>query len=208
MAIYVHRNEEQLGPYTVAEVKSQLTSGALSLHDHVWWKGQKEWVPLRGSPVLRPGFKDPEDAPVKKEEGPAGISSFSIAAVVAGLLFPLSFFTSLPAILFGHCALSEIKKNPRRTGRRLAIVGLCLGYFFTLVNVVAVGCWIYFYKDIQKLNRREIMVNSDVFVPPVQKKNLAPTAKPAPPPAPKPATNAAPSNLDQPLAPGTGPPNR
>ena len=46
MQIYIHRNNEQLGPFTEAEVRAQLASGAISPQDHVWWQGQPGWVPL------------------------------------------------------------------------------------------------------------------------------------------------------------------
>jgi len=209
MAIYVHRNDQKLGPFTVAEVRSQLASGALSLNDHVWWTGEQGWIPLVGSPVLQPGFEDPDPAARKKPDGLTGLSSFSIAAVVAGCLFPLSFFTSIPAIVFGHCALYEIKKNPGRTGVGMAKIGLILGYFFTLVSVVLVGCYICFHDEVEAAKAREDAVNSDLFLPPAPVKATAPAAPSAPAPA---ATPAAPSpapaatNLDQPMAPATATP--
>ena len=181
MAIYVQRNAQRLGPYTLAELRSQLASGALSLKDPVWWTGQQDWVPLAGSAVLAPGFEDPDPAVKKKGDGPSGLSPFSIAALIAGLLFPMSFFTSIPAIIFGYCALDELKKNPARTGRRMAITGLALGYFFTLAWGAVVGWYFYDYDTIQAMKDREDAVNADVFVPTV------------PATAPAPATNAAPA---------------
>jgi hypothetical protein len=217
MAIYVHRNDQQLGPYSVAEVKSQLASGALSTNDYVWWKGQQGWVPLGGSPVLEPDFKDPEGTPQKKDDSLTGLSSFSVAAVVAGCLFPLSFFTSVPAIIFGHCALDEIKKNPGRTGRGMAIFGLVLGYFFTLLSIGILCCYLYFRDDVEAAKAREDIVNSDVFVPPVPSKTTAPATAPTPAPAanppaavtPPPAPSPSPTtNLDQPIAPATANPGQ
>jgi hypothetical protein len=199
MAIFVQRNSQRLGPYTVAEVRSQLASGALSLKDHVWWTGQEGWIPLVGSPVLKPDFEDPDPAMRKKSDNPQGLSPFSIAAVVAGLLFPMAFFTSIPAIVFGHCALHEIKKYPARTGRGLAIFGLVLGYFFTLIWGAAVGWYYYDYDTIEAIKDREQVVNSDVFVPATPPQAAAPVPAPAPvansapPPATTPATNAAPA---------------
>jgi hypothetical protein len=191
MAIYVQRNAQRLGPYTVAEVRSQLASGALSLKDHVWWTGQEGWTPLAGSVVLKPGFEDPDPAVREKADGESGISSFSIAALVAGLLVPFSFFTSVPAIVFGHCALYELKQNPKRTGRGLAIAGLVLGYFVTVVSAGLVGWYYYDLDNIQAQKAREEMVNSDRFVPPLPAAVPPPRAA-APAPSPTPATNAAP----------------
>src|SRR5260221_4284481 len=58
MQIYIHRNNQQLGPFTEAEIKAQLASGTISPQDHVWWQGQQGWIPLAQSPLasgLPPG---------------------------------------------------------------------------------------------------------------------------------------------------------
>ena len=203
MAIYVHRNDQQLGPYTVAEVKGQLASGALSLTDHVWWKGQQGWVPLGGSAVLAAGFVDPEIKAAPKISEAAGLSQFSVAALVAGLLFPFSFFTSIPAIVFGHCALADLKEHPRRTGRKMAITGLALGYFFTFLSVAIFGLWLYFHDQVEAAKDRDAVVHSDIFVPVLPKSVPNRPAVSAPP-----ATNAPPLTTypDQPMAPATAGP--
>ena len=205
MAIYVQRNSQKLGPYTLAELRSQLASGALSLKDYVWWTGQTDWVPLVGSQVLVPGFEDPDPATKKKGDDPTGLSPFSIAALVAGVMVPMAFFTSIPAIVFGICALDDLRKNKRRTGRGLAITGLALGVLSTLGWGAAVGWYYYDYDDIQAVKYREEAMSSEPFVP-VTSKTPAPVAaptpapavtnpvvQPAPQPAPAPATNAAPA---------------
>jgi hypothetical protein len=184
MAIFVQRNSQRLGPYTLAEVRSQLASGALSLKDHVWWTGQEGWVPLVGSEVLKPGFEDPDPTVKKNSDEPSGLSSFSVAAVVAGLLFPMSFFTSVPSIIFGHCALIEMNKHPFLTGRRLAYVGLALGYFFTLVWCGVVGYYFYDIEKFHAIQEREDALKQVVLLPDYSTKT----------PAPQPATNAAPVN--------------
>jgi hypothetical protein len=175
MAIFVQRNSQRLGPYTVAEVRSQLASGALSLKDHVWWTGQENWIPLVGSPVLKPGFEDPDPAMKKKDDGPTGLSSFAVASVVAGLIFPMAFFTCIPSIIFGHCALAEMKRHRGLTGRRLAYTGLALGYFFTLGWGSVVGWYYYDYKKIHAVQLRQQALDSIVVLP-------------------MPATNAAPAS--------------
>ncbi len=62
--------------------------------------------------------------------GPPETSGKAIISLVCGLLFfvPLSF---LGAIIFGHIALSEIKRSAGRlTGQGMAIAGLVLGYIW------------------------------------------------------------------------------
>ena len=197
MAIFVQRNSQRLGPYTVAEVRSQLSSGALSLKDYVWWTGQTDWIPLVGSPVLKPDFEDPDPAMKKKGDKPTGLSPFSIAAVVAGLLFPMAFFTSIPAIVFGCCALYDFKQNPGRTGKRLAYTGLVLGCFFTLAWGGLVGWYYYDYDTIEAMKDHQAAVDAVPFVP-----NTQPTA-PAPSPAPvaMPAPTAVPATVAAPAPP-------
>jgi hypothetical protein len=208
MAIFVQRNSQKLGPYTLAELRSQLASGALSLKDYVWWTGQTDWIPLVGSPVLAPGFEDPDPAFKKKGDEPTGVSPFSIAALVAGVMVFMAFFTSIPAIIFGICALDDLRKNKRRTGKRMAVIGLALGILSTLFWGGLVGWYYYDYDQIQANKYREEAVNSEPFVPPVPKATAsevtpAPAVNPAPAPAPAadstpqpasvPGTNAAPA---------------
>jgi len=180
MAIFVQRNSQKLGPYTLAELRSQLASGALSLKDYVWWTGQTEWIPLVGSPVLAPGFEDPDPAVKKGGDGPTGTSPFSIAALVAGLLVFMAFFTSIPAIVFGLCALDDLKKNKRRTGRRMALIGLALGVLSTGIWGVLVGLYYYNSDTLESMKNHDEAVNSQPFVPPAPK-------------ASAPGTNAAPA---------------
>lgn len=43
---YISRNGENLGPYTEAQIRDQLTSGALTVEDHAWKDGESDWKPL------------------------------------------------------------------------------------------------------------------------------------------------------------------
>jgi len=55
-------------------------------------------------------------------------SGKAVASLVFGIL-PLSVFSSIPAIVLGHIALSDIKKSAGRLqGHGMAIAGLALGY--------------------------------------------------------------------------------
>jgi hypothetical protein len=47
MNIYIHKNDQQLGPFDDAQIFEGLKSGELSLDDLAWKEGQAEWVPLR-----------------------------------------------------------------------------------------------------------------------------------------------------------------
>jgi len=139
MQIYIHRNNEQLGPFTEAEVKAKLASGAISLQDHVWWQGQANWVQLGQSPLVTPGFSAPPGiagAPSAGEGVPI-TSKLAIWALVCGCLSLLcGIFASIPAIILGHMGRSEIKKNPALQGGGMAMAGMILGYVFTTLIVI------------------------------------------------------------------------
>jgi hypothetical protein len=146
MQIFIHRNGEQLGPFTEAEIKSQLAAGTISLQDNVWWEGQAGWVPLGQTPYASSGTSVTSAVPnVPYASGAVAPSSkLAVWALVCGCLgLFLSLLTSIPAIILGHMSLSEIKKNPGMQGRGMALGGLILGYIFTillpLISVIAIS---------------------------------------------------------------------
>src|SRR5271168_4611976 len=74
-------------------------------------------------------------------------SGKAIASLVCGILaYIIPFFLAIPAIVFGHIALSDIKKSAGRLkGQGLAIAGLVLGYlgisvipFILIVAAIAI----------------------------------------------------------------------
>lgn len=57
--IFVFRENRQLGPYTVAEVRSFLLSGELSQSDWGWHEGVSEWTALSALPEVIAGLIPP-----------------------------------------------------------------------------------------------------------------------------------------------------
>jgi len=43
---FVYYKNSVLGPFTTDDVHSQLNSGKLSEDSFIWWKGEKDWVPV------------------------------------------------------------------------------------------------------------------------------------------------------------------
>jgi hypothetical protein len=144
MQIYIHRNNEQLGPFTEADIQAQLAAGTLSLLDNVWWEGQAGWIPLGQSPfAIAAAPVSPVETPTTSY--PIGntllTSKLAIWALVCGCLSLFcSLFASIPAIILGHMGLTEIKKNPAIQGRGLALAGMILGYIFTTLIVLYIIC--------------------------------------------------------------------
>jgi len=50
MAIYITKNGQQLGPYSMAEVQNLLRSGTLDITELAWQEGLPDWVPLHQIP--------------------------------------------------------------------------------------------------------------------------------------------------------------
>jgi hypothetical protein len=74
-------------------------------------------------------------------------SGKAIVSLITGvmiLFFPFSF----AAVIFGHLALYDIRKNPGRLkGKGLAIAGIVLGYLGVAFLFVLVGFGIYSYRE-------------------------------------------------------------
>jgi Flp pilus assembly pilin Flp len=148
MQIYVYQNNQQLGPFSEAEINAQLSAGTLSLHDPVWWDGQASWTPLGQSPLAAtlstnvPAIPVPVPG-VSPSAPPAGArtSGLAIASLVCGIL---GFFSAglmgIPAVILGHISRSQIKKNPALQGGGLALAGLITGYVsFICIFIGIVG---------------------------------------------------------------------
>jgi len=56
------------------------------------------------------------------------------------LSFALVFFAAIPAIVFGHIALKQLKTSGE-SGRGLAIAGVVIGYISVVLAVLAVAAY-------------------------------------------------------------------
>lgn len=168
MNIYIHKNEQQLGPFDESQISEGLNSGAISLEDLAWKEGLTEWVrlgdllhepqkiptPFQARPTAKANFIQPsisgrENTPsiVAKKNEP-----LSIWALVLGIVSLISclggFFVGIPAVICGHVALSRIKRQPLLGGPGMAIAGLITGYLSILIAaILAVPLLVYGTMD-------------------------------------------------------------
>ena len=63
MQIFIHRDDEDFGPYTVEEVQHHLESGDLRREDYAWYKGAPDWMPLEKIPGVIPPDTEQPSAP-------------------------------------------------------------------------------------------------------------------------------------------------
>jgi hypothetical protein len=158
MQIYVHRDNQQLGPFTEAEIRAQLASGAISLQDHVWWQGQVNWIQLgQSSLVASSGAVTsatppaPASAPLPAGSMPTTSSLAIWSLVCACLSLVCGILSAVPAIILGHLALGDIKRTPGRAGRGMAIAGLVIGYILAIFYLVVIACYMMFLPQILKM---------------------------------------------------------
>jgi len=133
MQLYIHRNGEKTGPYSLDDVRAYLNAGSFQPNDLAWYEGASDWAPLVSIPGLFSSTPPPPlPRPLPAIASSSGSTSgLAIASLVLGIL---SFFslglTGIPAVICGHIARGNIKKSSGTvSGNGLAIAGLVTGYF-------------------------------------------------------------------------------
>jgi type IV pilus assembly protein PilA len=102
---------------------------------------------------------------------PTQTSGKAIVSLVLGIV-PLSIFSSIPAVVLGHMALSDIKRaGGRLGGRGLAIAGLVLGYLGIALCLVMIPLMLAI--AIPNLMRARIAANESSAVGSIRTINAA-----------------------------------
>ncbi|MDQ2868298.1 MAG: DUF4190 domain-containing protein [Verrucomicrobiota bacterium] len=144
MQIFIGRDGQRSGPFALEEVNSQLAAGTIKLTDLAWYEGLQNWValsqvpgvvppmaPAGSAPVVAPGALPPVVTTVRTE----ALAIWSLVLSLIGL-FACGFFASIPAIICGHLAHGNIKKNPQLQGAGMATAGLVIGYLSIVLWLV------------------------------------------------------------------------
>jgi hypothetical protein len=134
MRILVHRGGQQLGPFSLEELRAAVGSGQISQQDSAWWEGAPNWVPVAQVPGLNIATLPIPGAAGGAGGGPAPASGLSIASLILGILSLVGFMclTGIPAVVCGHVALSR-QKSAGVKGSGLAIPGVITGYLGSIV---------------------------------------------------------------------------
>jgi len=148
MQIYVLRDEQQTGPFTVGEICSQLATGEITRATFVWWEGLPEWQTLEQSQLVPPATavigKTPELVDGRTT------ASLAIWSLVLGILGFLSTpILPIIAVLTGHFARAKINRRHDLKGEGLALTGLILGYFWIAVAVLM----LIFHQKVEKMEK-------------------------------------------------------
>ena len=93
-------------------------------------------------PATPPGVPQQPGYPGGQVQGPR-TNGLAVTSMILGILW-VCWIGSILAVIFGHVALSQIKKSQgTQQGRGFAIAGLVLGYLgvFGLVMALLFGDW-------------------------------------------------------------------
>ena len=150
------------GPFSIREIRERLADGEISrLHQvqvNGGWKLLDDFLELHPAQereaTLRREFETrlsderarhaevevlpPDSEPrVFPDPAPTHTSGFAVAALIAGLCCFIPFMRLIawiPALLFGHTALIQIKRDATLGGWWLAVAGLAVTYFMLILG--------------------------------------------------------------------------
>jgi hypothetical protein len=135
MNIYIYRNEQQHGPYTVDQIRQFLSTGQINLEDYARKEEDVEWRLLRVVLEPPPPVFEPPIPPSLKLSPTLAVESkpqsseklATLALVFSGLSVTIClFFLAIPGVILGHMARTEAVKNGVKNTK--ATVSLVLGY--------------------------------------------------------------------------------
>jgi type II secretory pathway pseudopilin PulG len=134
MRILVHHQGQQLGPFTIEELRAALADGRIAAQDLAWWEGQASWVPVAAVPGLGM-VASGGAAPVVTASGDG--SGLAMSSLILGILSLIgcTFLTGIPAVICGHMALSRKSRAGITEGKGMAITGLVTGYAGTVLTL-------------------------------------------------------------------------
>ena len=118
---------QRRGPVSLNQLRKLAGAGQLGPEDLVWKEDLLNWAKVVDVGGILP----------------AGFAARTSVEAIASLLFAIAgasvapLLGSLIGVIFGHVALSRIRKsNGRLTGKGLAYCGLVLGYFVLAIGIV------------------------------------------------------------------------
>jgi len=109
MTLYITKNGQQLGPYSIAEAQNLVAAGTLQPTDWAWHDGIPTWIPLQQIP----GFASaaaPPGAPVPRAERPVMVWVISLFYFVC-TPFSLLMLALIPLMLSGAFPIPEAQRD-------------------------------------------------------------------------------------------------
>ena len=122
MQVYLNRNGEQMGPYSVEDVRTYLSAGSVLATDLAWAEGRADWVPVE---QLLAELAVPTPTPASGAVAEEEKTFFTLRRVVIGSVIWFVLMMILSAGLF-NWMWNDAKTNRERK-ERAAQLGTGMG---------------------------------------------------------------------------------
>lgn len=136
MVYTIQRQNEQLGPYTLEQLRSMLQAGQIFPGDLAWAQGAK--APIDVAALLQAAQGDATGGVIPYKNGPA-LTSYYLA--VASLIPCFGLLTGIPAFFLGLKGLKKVKAEPWVRGSAHAWIGIVAGGGMALLNLIGIA-WV------------------------------------------------------------------
>ncbi len=161
MEIFIQHQGQQTGPFSLQQIQSGFLSGLYQHSDLIWHQGIEGWIPL--STLLNNNAA----ATVSPQTVMPLSSGLALTSMILGVSSFACLLTSIPAIICGHIASSQIKNsNGRITGKGFVLAGLITGYVglgLVLIAVIAGLTMPMIMSQVKVANRSEALRNAKSF---------------------------------------------
>ena len=124
MQIYVGKNGQQLGPFSLEEINRKLADGTFAGTDLAWYEGAAGWAPLSGVA----GVVVPQTSPATPAPSPVPAPTPTPAPIQPAPVAPVRPNASI------------VQPAPRGTGTLSMVTWILLGLTFVVSFIPLVGC--------------------------------------------------------------------
>ncbi|HUB65887.1 MAG TPA: DUF4339 domain-containing protein [Candidatus Methylacidiphilales bacterium] len=116
MRIFITKNGQQLGPYTLEQIQAQAAAGVLRTDDWAWYEGITDWIPVN----RLPGFstsQPPPYAPPIPPPTPSASPKRPIAVWIISIFyfitvpFTLLSLALIPLMLSGTIPITDVQRR-------------------------------------------------------------------------------------------------
>jgi hypothetical protein len=129
---YYADGQAEIGPLSLDELKRLASDGTITAKNFLWTAGMASWCDPRE--ILGKYMAGSTGSPsATQRNANMAVASFVFGLLGATLLF---FIGSILAVVFGHLAMAQIRRDPSAGGKGMALAGLVLGYVVLITSVV------------------------------------------------------------------------
>jgi type II secretory pathway pseudopilin PulG len=130
MRILVNHGGQQLGPFSLDELRVALAAGQINLQDLAWWEGAPAWTTVASVPGLNmagsSGVSSFTGTSSYYQDPASGLATTSLVLGIASFV-GFACLTGIPAVICGHIAIGRQKRAGGQASG-VAIGGLITGY--------------------------------------------------------------------------------